>query len=230
MYVPRIVCGPIIWFNRSIVDVKITIASYDKMLKLCTVAAQWGCQPDLQRGLDTCKFLTAGFWWLSAWCKDIQRSQNYHTITAWTKMSFTYSSIFPVRLRSINKIKVWNWLISENLLSAILKLYTLVSFVSAHCCVLSTWVDEVLCLNGNVGQPVVLQISSHWAVAITRPSITWESDLFLGLTLRELQRGLLLANLLPDREPSCFLVVLLVLISCKFAVQSLPRSPLINGS
>lgn len=221
LYVLINVYGAITWFNRSIVDVNITIANYDKICWTIYCSSSVRFLARFAEGFGHMQIVNNSVLVTSKESK-LQNNNFLH-------LSFTYSNIFPVRLRSINKIKVWSGWFSENLLNAIRTLYTLFSFVSAYCCVLCTWVDEMLCLNENIGQPVVLQISSRWAVAIILSSISWESDLFLGLTLRELQRDYHLQIYCQKEKSLVFLVVLLVLISCKFAVQSLPHSPLING-
>ncbi len=87
-------------------------------------------------------------------------------------------------------------------------------FAAVHTGVLqSIGVHEALCLNGSAGQAGVSQISGRWALAVIRLSIS--NDLFFAPS--KFQRGLLLADLLPDRQPCFFIVVLFVLVSCVLA-------------
>ena len=87
-------------------------------------------------------------------------------------------------------------------------------FAAVHDCVLlSTGVEEALCLGGNAGQPVVSQISGRCALPVSRPPISQENDLLLGFAPKEFQGGLPLVDLLSVPQPSCFFVVLLVLVS-----------------
>ena len=87
-------------------------------------------------------------------------------------------------------------------------------FVVVHGCVLlSTAVEEALCLGGNAGQPVISQISGRCALPVSRPPISQENDLLLSFAPKEFQGGLPLVDLLSVPQPSCLFVVLLVLVS-----------------
>lgn len=98
---------------------------------------------------------------------------------------------------------------------SVFKLYTWLFGMSLtdiyDCVLLSTRVDQALCLDGSAGPPVPSQISRCLALTITHLSISPGNDLFWAFLPRAFHRRLLLAKLLPDSQTSSFSVVLFLL-------------------
>lgn len=122
---------------------------------------------------------------------------------------------------SISNITISDWcppvLGSKNLFSScalgylgcLLSVLTLTDIYD--CVLLSTRVDQALCLDGSAGPPVPSQISRCLARTITHLSISQGSDLFWAFLPRAFHRRLLLAKLLPDSQTSPLSVVLSLL-------------------